>query len=188
MTSRTQRFVLERLATPLGEALMVVDERQQLRALDWDDHAGRMQRLLHIHYGADVTLLPGRGPREIRACLQAYFGGEVDALNALQVATHGSVFQKAVWAELRRVPAGQTVSYGELARQLGRPNACRAVGLANGANPISLVVPCHRVVGADGSLTGYAGGLLRKRWLLAHEQAKNVAVRAVDDRRVLPAH
>src|SRR6185437_637184 len=92
-------------------------------------------------------------------------------IDAILTATAGTAFQREVWRALRDIPAGQTISYGELARRIGRPAAVRAVGLANGANPIGVVVPCHRVIGANGSLTGYGGGLHRKEWLLAHERA-----------------
>ncbi len=97
--------------------------------------------------------------------LAAYFRGELTQFD-LPLAPEGTTFQRAVWEELRRIPYGTTVSYGEVARRLGRPNACRAVGLANGRNPLPIVVPCHRVIGADGSLTGYGGGLACKRALL----------------------
>jgi methylated-DNA-[protein]-cysteine S-methyltransferase len=90
-------------------------------------------------------------------------------LDALPTEALGTAFQRACWSSLRQIPAGTTTSYGALAKALGKPAAMRAVGLANGANPIAVVVPCHRVVGSDGSLTGYGGGLERKRWLLAHE-------------------
>jgi methylated-DNA-[protein]-cysteine S-methyltransferase len=102
------------------------------------------------------------------AQLQAYFGGTLTEFD-LPLAPAGTEFQRRVWAGLRAIPYGQTVSYGDLARRLGRPAASRAVGLANGKNPISIVVPCHRVIGSDGSLTGYGGGLDRKRFLLALE-------------------
>jgi methylated-DNA-[protein]-cysteine S-methyltransferase len=95
--------------------------------------------------------------------------GHTAVLDSLEVETAGTPFQRTVWHALREIPAGATMSYGALAKRIGRPSAVRAVGLANGANPIGIVVPCHRVVGADGSLTGYGGGLERKRWLLAHE-------------------
>jgi methylated-DNA-[protein]-cysteine S-methyltransferase len=101
--------------------------------------------------------------------LAAYMDGELAALDSLAVSTGGTTFQKQVWRALREIPTGTTTSYGELAKRIGRPSAVRAVGLANGANPIGIVVPCHRVIGANGSLTGYAGGLQRKRWLIAHE-------------------
>lgn len=102
------------------------------------------------------------------AQLAEYFAGERTAFD-LPLAPHGTAFQQAVWAALRDIPYGETRSYGELAAALGRPGASRAVGLANGRNPISIVVPCHRVVGAGGKLTGYAGGMERKSWLLALE-------------------
>ena len=102
--------------------------------------------------------------------LDEYFAGVRERFE-LPLRAEGSVFQRAVWAELAQLPFGATTSYLELARRLGRPTACRAVGAANGRNPIAIVVPCHRVIGSDGSLTGYAGGLPRKQWLLAHERA-----------------
>ncbi|GAA3867998.1 methylated-DNA--[protein]-cysteine S-methyltransferase [Tessaracoccus defluvii] len=102
------------------------------------------------------------------AQLTEYFAGERTAFD-LPLAPRGTAFQQAVWAALRDIPYGETRSYGELAAALGRPGASRAVGLANGRNPISIVVPCHRVVGAGGKLTGYAGGMERKSWLLALE-------------------
>jgi methylated-DNA-[protein]-cysteine S-methyltransferase len=103
--------------------------------------------------------------------LQAYFAGELARLNDITCATAGTPFQRMVWGALRTIPPGRTLSYGALAARLDRPSAARAVGLANGANPISVVIPCHRLVGANGALTGYGGGLGRKRWLLAHEGA-----------------
>lgn len=103
-----------------------------------------------------------------RAQLQAYFAGELRDFE-LPLAAAGTPFQQRVWRALCDIPYGETISYGELARRIGQPKAARAVGLANGQNPIAIVVPCHRVIGADGSLTGYGGGLARKRWLLAHE-------------------
>jgi O-6-methylguanine DNA methyltransferase len=102
--------------------------------------------------------------------LDAYFAGTRTAFD-LPLAPSGTEFQRRVWAALCEIPYGETISYGELARLVGRPDAARAVGLANGRNPLAVVVPCHRVIGADGSLTGYGGGLDRKRWLLGHEAA-----------------
>ncbi|WP_327290732.1 methylated-DNA--[protein]-cysteine S-methyltransferase [Streptomyces sp. NBC_01198] len=101
--------------------------------------------------------------------LTAYFAGEATDFD-IDLSTTGTPFQRRVWAGLRDIPYGETVSYGELAAALGQPTASRAVGLANGRNPISIIVPCHRVVGADGSMTGYGGGLERKRWLLSFER------------------
>lgn len=109
------------------------------------------------------------GPfREVVRQLQAYFEGRQGPFD-LPIRLQGSAFQQVVWAALRELRAGERISYGELARRIGRPGAGRAVGLANGRNPISIIVPCHRVIGARGSLTGYGGGLIRKRWLLDHE-------------------
>ncbi|MFF0199733.1 methylated-DNA--[protein]-cysteine S-methyltransferase [Streptomyces sp. NPDC005017] len=101
--------------------------------------------------------------------LQAYFAGELKEFN-LELRLHGTPFQRSVWEQLVRIPYGETRSYGQLADALGNPNASRAVGLANGKNPVSLIVPCHRVVGADGSLTGYGGGIARKQRLLDFER------------------
>jgi methylated-DNA-[protein]-cysteine S-methyltransferase len=105
----------------------------------------------------------------LSAKVQAYFQGELGVLDSLSVTMGGTEFQRQVWRALREIPYGTRISYGELARRVGRPSAVRAVGAANGANPIGVIVPCHRVIGADGTLTGYAGGLERKRWLLQHE-------------------
>ena len=101
--------------------------------------------------------------------LQAYFDGKLTSFD-LPLTMAGSGFQRAVWAGLQAIPYGQTISYGELARRIGQPSASRAVGLANGRNPVAIVVPCHRVIGANGALTGYGGGLDRKRYLLGLEQ------------------
>ena len=129
-----------------------------------------MQRLLARHYGA-VTPKTDRAPGHIRKPLAAYFDGDLASIDGIECATGGTPFQRAVWKALRDIPAGRTESYGQLAARIGVPKAVRAVGLANGANPIGLVVPCHRVIGANGSLTGYGGGIERKRWLLNHEGA-----------------
>jgi methylated-DNA-[protein]-cysteine S-methyltransferase len=172
-----QTFSLERLDTPTGSMLIVTDDDQRLRAVDWEDHEPRMQRLLRRHYGVDgARLLETRRVSPAGRALRAYFEGALDALDTLPTATSGTPFQRAVWDALRRIPLGQTTSYGRLAAAMDRPKATRAVGLANGANPIAIVVPCHRVIGADASLTGYGGGVDRKRWLLAHEGARPGAV------------
>jgi methylated-DNA-[protein]-cysteine S-methyltransferase len=163
-------FMREAVATPVGEMLLLTDEEGRLRALDWLDHEARMRRLLRLHYGEGAaTLTHGERPSRARRAIEAYLHGELHAIDSVDVATGGTPFQRTVWAELRRIPAGCTVSYSELARRIGRPLAVRAVGLANGANPVGVVVPCHRVIGANRSLTGYGGGIERKRWLLAHE-------------------
>jgi O-6-methylguanine DNA methyltransferase len=148
--------------------LLVSDGDGALRALDFDDCEARLHRLLRLHYGR-FELATGPLPDAITKPLAAYFAGDFVAIKAIPVATGGSVFQRRVWDALRRLPPGSTVSYGALAASLGQPRASRAVGLANGANPVAIVVPCHRVIGGNGALTGYGGGLSRKRWLLKHE-------------------
>lgn len=150
--------------------LVLTDAHDVLRAVDWDDYAARMHRLLRLHYGEHgVRLEEGRAPSPARRALEAYLAGDLRALERVASETGGTPFQREVWRALREIPAGCTVSYGALAARIGRPAAVRAVGLANGANPVGVVVPCHRVIGANASLTGYAGGLSRKHWLLAHE-------------------
>jgi len=107
-----------------------------------------------------------------REAFEAWFGGDCRVLEALSLAPHGTPFQLRVWEALRRIPTGETATYGEIARRVGSPGAARAVGSANHHNPIAIAIPCHRVVGSDGRLVGYAGGIDRKRWLLAHEAAQ----------------
>ena len=166
----TLNLILDRVASPVGEVLLVVDVGGAVRALDFHDYEDRLRRLLRLHYGA-VVLTEGRAPEAVRRALEAYFAGDLAAFDAIRVETGGTVFQRAVWRALRDIPAGETRTYGQLAQAVGSPKAVRAVGLANGANPVGVIVPCHRVIGANGTLTGYAGGLERKRWLLAHETA-----------------
>lgn len=161
-------FTLDRFDTPIGIMRIVVDADDRLRVLDWEDHEDRMMRLFKLHYQDE--LVPGH--TKVRELIEAYFAGDLAALDRIQVLARGTTFQQEVWAALRTIPAGETLSYSALAKQIGRPAAVRAVGLANGSNPIGVVVPCHRVIGANGSLTGYGGGLERKSWLLHHEGAK----------------
>ncbi|KDP93021.1 cysteine methyltransferase [Brevundimonas sp. EAKA] len=161
-------LTLDRIASPVGEVLVATDAEGAVRALDFHDYEDRMRRLLHRHYGP-IELVEGRAPEAVRRAVEAYFGGDLAAFDAVVVKTGGTVFQQAVWAALRAIPAGETRSYGQLAAAIGSHRAVRAVGLANGSNPVGVIVPCHRVIGANGTLTGYAGGLERKRWLLAHE-------------------
>lgn len=161
---------LDRLNTPIGEALIVTDQSGRLRALDWADRQTSMARLLRLHYGT-MTPQPGSAPLNVMQRLRNYFEGDLRAIGAIEWRTAGTPFQRSVWTALTTIPPGETRSYGALAAILGRPTSMRAVGLANGSNPISIVVPCHRVIGADGSLTGYGGGLQRKHWLLDHERA-----------------
>ena len=165
-------FYLDRTTTPTGEMRIIADPDGRLRAVDWGDYEPRLLRLLRLHYGEGGYVLEEReDPFGFTSAMRAYFAGDLKAIDDLPTATGGTDFQRAVWQALRDIPCGVTLSYGELARRVGRPAAVRAVGLANGANPIGVVVPCHRVIGANGALTGYGGGMERKRWLLAHEGA-----------------
>ncbi len=161
---------LERFPTACGTMLIVTDDEQALHALDWEDHESRMRRLLERRYGKGQIRLQQRSSNSSASrALHDYFSGNLRATDEIRVRTGGTAFQLRVWAKLRTIPPGSTVSYGQLAARLRRPAAVRAVGTANGANPIPIVVPCHRVIGADGSLTGYGSGLERKLWLLEHE-------------------
>jgi methylated-DNA-[protein]-cysteine S-methyltransferase len=160
---------LDRLESPIG-TLLIVTDGQAVRALDFLDFEPRMQRLLKLHYGSQ-PLRENPEKLGIKKRLQEYFAGNLTSINEISVRTESSPFQQLVWAELRKIPAGATVSYGELAKRIGSPSASRAVGLANGSNPIAVIVPCHRVIGSTGALTGYGGGIERKRWLLNHEAA-----------------
>jgi methylated-DNA-[protein]-cysteine S-methyltransferase len=165
-------LLIDRIKTPIGELALVADEDGRLRAVEWSDHDDRMHDVLRLHYGKDgYALKSARNPVGLSAALRAYFDGDVAAIDRLKVATGGTDFQKSVWKALRGIPCGETISYAMLAQRVGRPKAVRAVGHANGDNPISVVVPCHRVIGTNGSLTGYGGGIERKRWLLEHEKA-----------------
>lgn len=155
--------------SPIG-VIVMAEADGILRALDFADFRPRMQRGLRKRFGM-VELEPSRDVHGFARRLRAYLDGDLGALDAIPVETGGTPFQRAVWAALRRIPAGETSSYAALAAAVGRPRAVRAVGMANARNPVALVVPCHRVIGADGSLTGYGGGLERKRWLLDHERA-----------------
>lgn len=171
MTAPLQ-LLMDRLTTPIGQVIIIADGDGRLRVVDWSDYEDRMRRLLAVHYGADgYTVLSQPDPFGLTSRVAAYFAGELDAIDELPTATAGTAIQREVWTALRAIPSGSTVSYCELAKRIGRSSAVRAVGLANGANPIGVVVPCHRVIGANGSLTGYGGGLHRKQWLLAHERA-----------------
>lgn len=167
-----QTFFIDRLATPIGELMVIADAEGRLRTIDWTDHEARAMRLLRIQYGKDLKLAPKRDPGGLTTAMRKYFKGDLRAIDKLPVATAGTPFQQSVWKALRSVRCGTTLSYAELARRIDRASAVRAVGHANGANPISIVVPCHRIIGTNGTLTGYGGGLERKRWLLAHEGVK----------------
>jgi methylated-DNA-[protein]-cysteine S-methyltransferase len=162
---------VHRRPTPIGELLVVVDAASVLHAIEWADHEDRMQALLRRYCRAGFTLAESSGPSDVAAAIDAYFAGDLDTIAALPAAPGGTAFQRRVWAALRTIPPGTTTTYGALAAAIGAPAAIRALGAANGANPVSVVVPCHRVLAADGALTGYGSGIARKRWLLDHEAA-----------------
>jgi methylated-DNA-[protein]-cysteine S-methyltransferase len=158
----SERALYSRVPSPIGE-LLVVSNGAALTGIYMEAHRGKLEP--QPGWREDDAQLRPAGEQ-----LRAYFAGRLRDFD-LELAPEGTAFQRRVWAELRRIPFGSTISYAELARRLGRPTATRAVGAANGRNPLAIVVPCHRVIGADGTLTGYGGGLERKRWLLQHEAA-----------------
>jgi methylated-DNA-[protein]-cysteine S-methyltransferase len=174
------KFRLERFPSPIGAMLIVTDDDDATRAVDFEDHLPRLHQLLRIHYGTyELANASARGAA-VQA-LRRFFDGDLDAIDDVAVRTEGTAFQRDVWRALREIPAGETTSYGQLAAALGRPKASRAVGLANGSNPVSLIVPCHRVIGANGALTGYGGGIERKQWLLEHERSHHARRRGLPD-------
>jgi methylated-DNA-[protein]-cysteine S-methyltransferase len=162
-------FLTDRIATPIGEMVLIAHDGVLL-LLEFDDAKDRYMREMRARFG-DVKLQPANNPFGLSACVRAYFAGELHAIEGVLTDGGGTEFEQQVWNELRRIPSGTTVSYGSIARKLGDIGLSRAVGTANGKNPIAIVVPCHRVIGSDGSMTGYGGGLHRKEWLLRHEGA-----------------
>jgi methylated-DNA-[protein]-cysteine S-methyltransferase len=162
-------LLIDRIGSAIG-TILVVSDGARLCALDYSGYEHRMMRLLRARYGA-IRLRPTRNPAGLSGRVRAYLAGTLRAIDDVAVDTGGTPFQRRVWSALRKIPAGQTLTYGGLAGRLGIPAASRAVGHAVSLNPVAIVVPCHRVIGADGTLTGYAGGLDRKRWLLTHEGA-----------------
>lgn len=163
-------LVISKIESPLGELVLVASADGLCGLWYVDEGEGEAMRvwLDRTYPGATVT---SRAQPEVEAPLRAYFAGDLTAIDKLKVAPHGTPFQLRVWQALRRIPAGETWTYARLAKEVGKPTATRAVGAANGRNPIAVVVPCHRVVATGGRLGGYAGGLHRKEWLLRHEGA-----------------
>jgi methylated-DNA-[protein]-cysteine S-methyltransferase len=158
------------LRSPVGELTLYARDGA-LCGLIFADHDERLRAQLAARFGDELTYVRARDPAGAVTRLRAYLKGELAALDDLAVDLGGTPFQARVWAALRQIPAGTTWSYARLARRVGSPEAVRAVGAANGRNPVSLVVPCHRVIASDGTLCGYGGGIERKRWLLTHERA-----------------
>ncbi len=156
-------------ASPLG-SLLILTRDGAVCALDFADYEERLVRLARKGFG-ECLIEDGPPDPGVSAALSAYFDGDLTALDAVAVAPRGTAFEETVWRALRTIPPGTTRTYADVAAALGRPGAARAVGRANGLNPVGLIVPCHRVIGANGALTGYAGGVERKAWLLRHEGA-----------------
>lgn len=161
------RLALSTVASPIGELTLAARDGR-LCLLHFGGDGPDVRRTLERWY-RDMPIGRDPDPAGAETALANYFGGDLNALDAIEVELNGTPFQRRVWDALRAVRVGTTCSYADLARTVGAVSAVRAVGAANGANPIALVVPCHRVIGANGSLTGYGGGLDRKRWLLYHE-------------------
>ena len=157
-----------RLDTPIGR-LALLTRADALAGLTFGEDRLDALAVQLARWIGSVTIEPGPDGVAPLRDLAAYFDGDVHAIDGIQTLPIGTPFQRDVWAALRTISAAAPISYGELARRIGRPAAIRAVGAANGANPIAIVVPCHRVIASDGSLHGYGGGLDRKRWLLDHE-------------------
>ena len=162
------RLLLDRLKTPVGALQLLVTPSGVVRRLGWFDAES---------LPAGVEVVRARDPLGVASVLEEYFAGRIQAIDALAVDGQGTDFQRSVWRALREIPAGSTHTYGQIAARIGNPRASRAVGAANHDNPIGIVVPCHRVIGKNGTLTGYAGGLERKQWLLEHEARYAAPVR-----------
>lgn len=162
-------LLVDALDSPIGPVHVVSDGRA-LCALTLGATEARLLALLRPRFGPAVALRAARDPLGLTRRARAWFAGDLAAFDGVEVDGGGTPFQRRVWDALRRLAPGETTTYGALAGALGAPGAARAVGLACGRNPIAIAVPCHRVVGAGGKLTGYAGGVDRKRWLLEHER------------------
>ena len=167
----------ETISTPLGDVVMVRRDGA-VTHLDFAENTARLEAMLKRRFGAERPMARPESS-DLPARLTAWFAGDARAFDGLPLDPGGTPFQARVWTALRQIPYGATLSYGELAAALGQPTAVRAVARANGANPISLIIPCHRLIGKDGDLTGYAGGLARKARLLALEQAGGPAAAPV---------
>ncbi|RJF86143.1 methylated-DNA--[protein]-cysteine S-methyltransferase [Sphingomonas cavernae] len=173
------RLTHDRISTCFGELVLVSDEEGVLRALSLPGRDSWLEGSLRRQYGTNVSR-EGKAPAAIKAALADYCDGDMSALSRIRWTTRGTALQQRVWDALYAIPVGETTSYAALAASIGSPDAVRAVGAANGANPVAIVVPCHRVVGSDGSLTGFGGGLPMKMALLRHEGANVAELRTRD--------
>ena len=175
MTNKSTLLDYDEFESPIGRILFASDS-EGICALDYAGYESRMEGLLSRRFGA-FEFQRGSDSCRLKPRLRSYFDGDVHALDDAPVSMGGTAFQEQVWKALREIPAGHTRTYGELAARLGRTQAARAVGHANALNPVAIVVPCHRVIGASSGLTGYAGGLARKEWLLRHEKSQGTLLR-----------
>jgi methylated-DNA-[protein]-cysteine S-methyltransferase len=183
-------LVLGRVESPVGAVFVVMRSGggagggmgSRVVAIDFGIERARLLPMLRARFGEMVTLRESVEARVGIDAVKAYFERDFAAISAIEVEMNGTPFQVRVWAELREIPVGTTTTYGEIAARLGNPNAMRAVGMANGRNPINIAVPCHRVIGANGSLVGYGGGMERKRWLLRHEGVETVEAGSTSER------
>jgi len=166
MTTTTTTIEEAEIETGAGTVRIAAHDGALVR-VDFESRAERERQLARRFPGA--RFVDAKDPAGAVSAFRRWLDGDLDALDSLPCDAGGTEFQRAVWKALRSIPAGETVSYGEIARRIGRPKASRAVGAANGSNPIAIVVPCHRVIASDDTLCGYGGGLPRKRWLLEHE-------------------
>ncbi|HEY3776844.1 MAG TPA: methylated-DNA--[protein]-cysteine S-methyltransferase [Rhizomicrobium sp.] len=166
--AESETFFFDVIESPVGKLAIVADRKGAMRMLSFDGDGERWRREFARRF-PHAKLERERDPFGHASTLKTYFAGDMEALDRIPVVFGGTPFQNKVWKALRRIPVGKTLSYGALAKKIGEPNAMRAVGLANGSNPIAVIVPCHRVIGSNGSLTGFGGGLPRKKWLIEHE-------------------
>jgi len=174
MESPIASVIRSHFPTPVGQ-LAVFTRGDALLAMEFSDQ-GKSEQELERHWPG-ISITPGTMPPAISHALKAYFADACcRAFDKLDLRPCGSPFQQLVWAKLRSIPPGKTISYGMLAQLSGRPGSARAVGSANGRNPIPIIIPCHRVIGANGTLTGYGSGLERKAWLLRHEGVSPASV------------
>ncbi len=162
-----QSLELSIYASPLGD-IQLLTVKQKLCYLDFADNPERMEKLMKTRYG-EYEIIQAEVPTELNQCLNQYFSGDLDAFDDIEMDTGGTSFQRKVWRSLLKIPHGTTMDYSTLAHSAGNASAVRAAASSNARNPISIIIPCHRVIGKDGSLRGYAGGIDRKRWLLRHE-------------------
>jgi len=172
---------ITRLSTPLCP-MTACASSQGVCLLEFSDNQRIIRELKDLVKHLDAAVLPETNPHldQLRAELDAYFAGQLKSFT-VPLHTPGTAFQQAAWHMLRQIPYGETRSYKQQARAIGNPKAIRAVAAANGQNRVSIVIPCHRVIGSDGSLTGYGGGLDRKKWLLDFEKARGMQIRLFDE-------